>query len=66
MGLTALATVFGEPLFVLPAIAAFEVLVVPRLARAAPPTIGPLRPWDPPESYRESPEAPARWALRGQ
>jgi hypothetical protein len=41
----------------------FEAFVAPRLARHPPPKIGPLQPWKPPESYRESPEAPAPWAL---
>jgi hypothetical protein len=48
---------------VVPAGLVFEAFVAPRLSPRRPATIGPLRPWNPPESYRESPEAPAPWAL---
>jgi hypothetical protein len=60
--LAGLATALGEPLLAVPAVALFEGLVVPRVGRKLPPKIGPLRPWRPPDSYRESPEAPAPWA----
>jgi hypothetical protein len=63
-GLTAIATALGEPLLAVPAVALFEGLVVPRVGRKPAPTIGPLRPWQPPDSYTESPEAPAPWAVR--
>jgi len=63
-GLTVVAAAVGEALLAIPAIAAFEVVVVPRLARPAPPSIGPLHPWTPPDSYQESPEAPAPWVAR--
>jgi hypothetical protein len=63
-GLAGLATALGEPLLAVPAVALFEGLVVPRVGRKLPPSIGPLRPWQPPDSYTESPEAPALWAAR--
>jgi hypothetical protein len=63
-GLAGLATALGEPLLAVPAVALFEGLVVPRVGRKPPPTIGPLHTWQPPDSYTESPEAPAPWAAR--
>jgi hypothetical protein len=63
-GLAGVATALGEPLLALPAVGLFEAFVVPRLGSKPPPSIGPLRPWHPPDSYRESPEAPAPWTLR--
>jgi hypothetical protein len=62
--LGAAAVAVGEPLLAVLAIALFEGLVAPRLGRPPTPTLGPLRPWHPPDSYRESPEAPAPWALK--
>jgi hypothetical protein len=63
-GLGALASVAGEPVAAVPAIVLFEAFVAPRIGRVPPPTLGPLRTWEPPDSYRESPEAPATWVLR--
>jgi hypothetical protein len=37
----------------------FEGLVAPILARPPRPRVGPLVEWQPPDSYMESPEAPA-------
>jgi hypothetical protein len=54
----------GEPALAIPAVILFEGFVAPRLGRRPPPSLGPLRTWHPPPSYRESPEAPAPWALR--
>jgi hypothetical protein len=58
------AAAVGEPPIAIPALILFEAFVAPRLGRPPLPTLGPLAPWRPPESYRESPEAPAPWALR--
>jgi hypothetical protein len=58
------AAAAGEPPIAVPGVVLFEAFVAPRLGRSPPPTIGPLAPWRPPESYRESPEAPAPWAVR--
>jgi hypothetical protein len=64
-GLGALAAATGEAAAAVPAVVLFEAFVAPRLGRPTPPSIGPLRPWKPPDSYRESPEAPAPWVVRG-
>src|SRR5688572_1854059 len=63
-GLGLLAAAAGEPVVAVPAVVLFEAFLAPRLGRSPPPTIGPLRPWHPPESYRESPEAPIPWVAR--
>jgi hypothetical protein len=62
-GLGALASLAGEPVAALPAIVVFEAFLAPRIGTVPPRTIGPLRPWEPPESFEESPEAPAPWVL---
>lgn len=58
------AAAVGEPVVAVLGVVLFEAFLAPHLRRRPPPTIGPLVPWSPPESYRESPEAPAPWALR--
>jgi hypothetical protein len=63
-GLGAAVAILDAAVLAIPAAVAFEALVVPRLRRPHPEVLGPLRPWRPPESYRESPEAPALWAPR--
>lgn len=63
-GMVAAAAALGDPGAAVPAAVVFEGLVAPRLARRARPTIGQLRPWTPPPSWRPSPEAPATLGLR--
>jgi hypothetical protein len=63
-GVVLMAAAVGEPLVAVLGVVLFEAFLAPHLRRRPPPTIGPLVPWSPPESYRESPEAPAPWALR--
>jgi hypothetical protein len=58
------AAAAGEPAVAVPGMILFEAFLAPRLGRRPQPTLGPLVPWKPPESYRDSPEAPAPWALR--
>jgi hypothetical protein len=66
VALVAGSAAMGEPAAAIPAVILFEGFVAPRLGRRPAPTIGPLRTWHPPPSFRESPEAPAPWALRGR
>jgi hypothetical protein len=54
------STVVGAPALAIPGVVVFEGLVAPLLARPRPKKLGPLVRWSPPESYVESPEAPAR------
>jgi hypothetical protein len=65
-GLALAATAAGEPVLGILGVALFEAFLAPRLRRRPPLTIGPLAPWSPPDSFHESPEAPAPWALRNR
>ena len=62
-GLVAVGATLDALAAVLPSGLLFEAFLGPRLARRGPLEMGPLRPWSPPESYRESPEAPVPWAV---
>jgi hypothetical protein len=59
-GVGAAALLGGAPEAALPALVLFEAFLAPRLARPRRRPMRPLAPWRPPESWRPSPEAPAR------